>query len=188
MIKEYYYENGKKVDNSKLQTGKIPLEDYKIVHKASIICCHDVFITYNGGILLVTRDNLPAKDVLWPVGGRIQRGFSIEESLKKKALEECGLELANLINLGIARTTFQTDPFGHRKGTDSLNIAYFAVGKGKLKLDNLHKNPVIIVPKGTKTDKIKGNIEFIEYSDTLKEKLEPYVSDFLEFAIECLKR
>jgi len=187
MIKEYYYENGGKVDNSKLQTGKIPLEDYKIVHKGSIICCHDVFITYNNGILLVIRDNLPAKDVLWPIGGKIQRGFPIEESLKKKALEECGLELSNLINLGISRTTFQTDPFEHGKGTDSLNVAYFAVGKGRLKLDNLHKNPVIIVPKGTKIEEIRKDVESIEYTDTLKEKLEPYVRDFLELAITFLK-
>ena len=107
--------------------------------------------------------------------------------MRKKALEECGLELANLINLGISRTTFQTDPFGHGKGTDSLNVVYFAVGKGRLKLDKLHKNPAIIIPKGTKIEEIRKYVESIEYTDTLKENLEPYVRDFLELAITCLK-
>ena len=96
MIKEYNLENGKNVDIKKLISDKIPLNQFIKAHKGIIVLCHDVFILYKGGILLVTRDNLPAKDITWPIGGRIQRGMSIEDSLKKKVMEESSLKLKNI--------------------------------------------------------------------------------------------
>ena len=46
--------------------------------------------------------------------------------------------------LGTGRTLFETDPFGHGKGTDTPSFVYYARGKGNLYIDNLHNNSRII--------------------------------------------
>ena len=165
-MKEYAVEEGKKVDLKKLQTGLMPDEEYPLAHQYLPIACHDVFIEYQGGILLIVRDNLPAKDILWMIGGRLQRGMPILDSLKKKVKQECGLEINNIVELGTGRTLFTTNPFGHGKGTDTLNWVYFAQGKGKLKLDTLHKKPLIVRPA--------------DYTSSFRKSLHPYVRDFMD--------
>lgn len=169
-MKEYAVEEGKKVNLQKLTSPPLSRKVYAQAHQSLPIACHDVFIEYQGGILLVVRDNLPAKDIVWMIGGRIQRGVPILESLKQKVKEECGLEIDNIVELGTGRTLFKTDPFGHGKGTDTLNWVYFAQGKGKLKLDGLHKKPTIIKPK--------------EYTSAFRQSLHLYVRDFMDMAMK----
>ncbi|MBI3623519.1 NUDIX hydrolase [Candidatus Pacearchaeota archaeon] len=173
MFKEYAIENGREIDLKPLEVGFIEKEDFIRDHQQTIILCHDAFIKYNGGILLVTRDNVPAKDILWPVGGKVQRGVNVEESLRKKVKAECGLEIKNLEDIGIGRTLFHTDPFGHGKGTDSFNLVYFVEGEGELNLDRLHKSPRIIKPK--------------DYTPSFRESLHPYVRDHMDICIEKLR-
>ncbi|MDO8509317.1 MAG: NUDIX domain-containing protein [Nanoarchaeota archaeon] len=172
MITEYNKENGEDVNLSKLISDKMPLESFIETHKGSILLCHDVFIFYNGGVLLLTRDNLPAKENLWPVGGRVQRGMSIEGSLKKKVFEECSLNIKDIKLIGQARTTFSTDPFDHGKGTDTFNLVFFAQGYGELKLDSMHKNPLIINSSS--------------YGEVFRNSLHPYVKDFLELSFKII--
>ena len=83
--------------------------------------------------------------------------------------KECNLELEKIIELGYARTFCETEPFGHGKGTDTINFMYFAQGKGKLKLDNLHSSPTIIKPE--------------QYTQKFRKKLHPYVKDFMDLVI-----
>jgi ADP-ribose pyrophosphatase YjhB (NUDIX family) len=166
-MKEYKIENGD-VNTKQLEAIKLPEDIYSISHKGLVILCHDVFIEYQKGILLVNRLILPAKDILWPLGGRIERGKSIEESLRKKVYDESKLEIVDITELGHARTYFKTDPFNHGMGTDSLNFVYFAKAKGTLKLDNKHKEPTIIYPH--------------DYPN-IKNTLHPYVKDFMDLAI-----
>jgi ADP-ribose pyrophosphatase YjhB (NUDIX family) len=148
---------------SNLQTRFIEKDIYKIIHETTVVVCHDVFIrcTYNNtqGILLVKRLNNPAKDRSWPIGGRILRGISTEESLKKKALEECSLRLTNIAYLGTARTLFKGDPFGHTKGTDTLNLIYVASSEGGLVLNQDHTEPIIV----TKESYISLRETFVPY-------------------------
>jgi len=165
MNKEYYLENNQKVNPEDLKAGFIPTEDFIKSHKSLIIPCHDIFIEYDSGVLLVKRDNFPAKDILWPIGGRILRGLPILDSLKKKVKDECNLEIDNIEELGWGRTCFQTDAFNHGRGTDTINIIFKAKGKGKIKLNNLHSEPTII-----KED---------EYSK-IREELHPYVRDNMD--------
>lgn len=171
-MKEYNIENGE-VNLDQLKTPFIPKEEYKEIHKKIIRACHDIFIEYKGGILLVVRDNFPAKNILAPIGGGIERGMKIEDSLRKKVKEECNLKLKEITELGYARTFFKTDPFGHSKGTDTLNIIFFGKGEGELKLDNLHKNPIIITSK--------------KYTKEFRANLHPYIRDFMDIAIKLIK-
>ncbi len=174
LMKEYAEENGKIFDLSNLIVRKIPYEQYEDVHKKSIIACHDIAIEYGGGILLVVRNNVPAKEELWPIGGRIERGVPIKESLKNKVKEECNLEIEDIKFLGVARTYFETDPFGHGKGTDTINIMFFGKGKGELKLDSLHKNPVILKKE--------------EYNEEFRKRIHPYVKEILDKSFPFLNK
>lgn len=171
-MKEYAIENGKKVDLKKLRSSLLTREVYAKAHQSLPIACHDVVIEYQGGLLLVVRDNPPAKDILCFIGGRINRGMPILKSLKKKVKEECGLEIDNIVELGTGRTLFNTDPFGHGKGTDTINLVYFAKGKGNIKLDKLHTKPTIVKSK--------------EYTPAFRQSLHPYVRDFMDKAMRMV--
>ena len=171
-MKDYLIESGRKVNLENLKSNLMPLNEYKLAHENLVISCHDVFINYKGGILLVNRDNFPVKDELWSIGGRVKRGLSTEDSLREKVKEECGLELCGIEFLGSCRTYFTTDPFGHGHGTDTLNVIYYAKGEGKINLDNLHSKPLIITPG--------------MYTLEFREKLHPYMQDYMDIVIKRL--
>ena len=173
-MKEYAFDNGEEVNWDLLDTGfdwnnpqnaKMNKESYLDAHKNLVICCHDVLINYRGGILFVKRDNLPAKNILWPMGGRVLKGVPTKESLKRKVKAECNLELENIKFLGSSRVIFSTDPFGHGKGTDCFALMYSADGVGELKLDQLHKDPIFVTKE-----------MYVDLRDTLH----PYIRDFMD--------
>jgi len=170
ICKDYAYENGKEIDLEKLKTTFIEEEDYVKAHKSLPIMCHDIFIKYKEGIVFVRRHNFPAKDVPWVLGGRLQRGIPLEESIKQKIKQECGLDIKNIKALGFGRHLFQTDPFGHGKGTDTPCLIFFAEGEGKLKLDNLHEKPEIITKE--------------KYTEEFRKELHPYLRDFMDLVVE----
>jgi hypothetical protein len=165
MIKEYRIENGMSVDMSKLESEMLSNEIYAQAHRGLVIPCHDIFLQYDNGILLVKRKNFPAKDILWPVGGRIGRGISTENSLRMIVQRECNLQIGNIEEIGHARTFFTTDPIGHGRGTDTLNIVYKGIGIGILNLDKSHEEPTIVTQK-----------TYPQIRDTLH----PYVRDHLD--------
>ncbi|MFH0869451.1 MAG: NUDIX domain-containing protein [archaeon] len=156
--------------------GLMSFESYKEAHANTVIACHDVMIQYDGGALLVKREGVPCKGMLWPVGGRISRGLSMEDSLRQKAKEECGLELSDLAFLDVTRVLLEEDPLGHGKGTDTIGFRYFAVGKGKIDLNHLHSDPVIIPPRDINADRMKAM------------GLHIYVADYLTMCLPYLKR
>ena len=168
-LKEYFIENGKKVDLSKLKFSKKGTKEYLDGRKVMVRACHDIFIKYNNGILLVKRDSFPAKGELWSIGGGVEKGVLIEESLRKKVKEECNLEIKNLKLIGTARTFWESDPNGHGLGVDDVIFVYSGEGKGELKLNNLHKDPTIVNSKN--------------YSK-LKNKLHPFIKYFLDKLIK----
>ena len=163
-MKEYAMELGEQVDLNQLVSEKLPTNYYSKAHESLVILCHDVFIEYDGGILLVKRKNYPAKEIYWPVGGRVKRGVPVEISLKHKVKEETGLNLFEIRYLGKARTFFSTEPFGHHRGTDTLNLVFNAKADGNLNLDKYHFSPTIF----SKEDVISHADDF-----------HPYVKDFI---------
>ena len=169
-MNEYILENGHDIDTSQLQTGFVPDEEFSTAHRTMTFACHDVLVRMDGKYLLVNRDNVPAKDILWPLGGRVLRGVSAEKSLTDKVRKEAGLELQNIQFLGIARTMFETDPWDHGKGTDTLNLMYVADGVGDVALDKLHSAPTWVTSG--------------EYRDQLRATLHPYVVEMMDKALE----
>ena len=171
-MKEYKIEDGE-VNIKQLEADFMEESSYKAAHQGLVLPCHDIFIQYEKGILLVRRLNLPVKGVLWPLGGRIKRGRATEDSLRERIREEANLELEDLVELGHARTYFKTDPFSHGKGTDTINFVYFGRGKGSLKLDKLHEEPTIVLP---------------ETYQSIKDNLHQYVKDFMDLAILLVRQ
>jgi ADP-ribose pyrophosphatase YjhB (NUDIX family) len=167
-IYKEYIEEG--VEFSALQTGMMPLKEFQLAHQGLTLFCHDIFVEYQGGILLVIRDNEPARDVLWPLGGRVMRGMDVMESARRKVKEESDLDLTVTRIMGMCRTYFRTDPFRHGHGTDSVNAVLYGKGEGKLKLDHLHLIPSIIKPADCTEEFMKG--------------LPQYVRDYLEVAMK----
>jgi len=163
-----YSEEG--LNFEKLRTGAMPEADFKQAHKGLTLFCHDIFVEYKGKILLVVRKNEPALNAIWPLGGRAMRGMDVQESAKAAVWREARLRIDNLHLLGICRTYFKTDPFGHGCGTDTINAVFYARGEGDLKLDDLHADPVMIDASG--------------YSPSFARSLSPYVRDFLEAALK----
>ncbi len=171
--KEYLVDETPGFDLKSMQTGQMSLEAYKAAHEGTVLFCHDVYVQYQNGILLVVRDNLPGKGFLWPLGGRVIRGFPVADSLKKRVKGESDLDLENITELGHARVLCTAEPFGHGKGTDSYAVVCFAEGRGEVKLDKLHKHPTIVRPQ--------------EYTAQFRQQLHPYVQDFMDIAINLVK-
>ena len=168
-MKEYAIEDGTEVSREDLTAPRMDLEDYEKAHQHLIIPCHDVFINHKERILLVNRDNFPAKDILWPIGGRSKRGIHLEDSLRAIVKGECNLDLTNINYLGTARTLFRTSPFNHHgRGTDTINAVYFADSTGEIKLDGLHSSPTLLS---------SGEYHLI------RERLHPYVRDHMDLII-----
>ncbi len=167
---EYAIENSKNVPIDFLKTGFISNENFKIIHREVALVTADVLINYApGGLLLVKRNNHPAYEEYFPVGGRILKGMPAEEFIVKKAKEECNLSIRDLKFLGVSRMFFHTDPFKHGKGTDTISLMFFANGYGEIKLDKLHNGYFLV-----------NKTNFPEIS----QKLHPYTKAIIE---ECLK-
>ena len=173
-MKEYAFENGREFDPAKLRVDWVPQDKFRDFNAYMVRAFHDVFIEYQGGLLLVVRRNHPADGNLWPIGGTIKKGYPIEDSLRMRARAECGLELDGITELGRDRTMFKTDPWNTGKGTDTINFVYFARGSGELKLDSMHSDPRIVTP-GDCTDEFRAG-------------LHPYVRDFMDLAMQLVEK
>ena len=64
---------------------------YLIIQEHLPIACVDLLIKYNGKILLLRRDNEPAKGEFWFPGGRILKNETIRTAALRKAKEETNL-------------------------------------------------------------------------------------------------
>lgn len=85
----------------------------------------DVLISYQGGVVLIERNNPPAG---WAIpGGFIEYGESAEETAVREMREETNLELENL-QLFTVRSAPHRDPRFH-----TVTVVFTAEGVGELK-------------------------------------------------------
>ncbi len=169
-MKEFVLDyQGRPIKRANLASPGMGEKNYICAHSNLPIVCHDIVIKYEGKILLIKRKSHPARGLFFPVGGRIKRGIQIETSLKNKVKEECNLEIEKIVELGVCRTLFNTDPFGHGKGTDTINIMFFGIGKGKINLDRLHSGYTLLSVSDYKK---------------LKPKLHPYIRHIIDLSIK----
>ena len=102
----------------------------QIVKRLPIVSV-DALIVVDGALLLVRRNNEPVKGEWWVPGGRIHKGESLEEALRREILEETGLELKDCRLINVYSRVF---PERH-----DITIAYLCHCKrGQVKLNSEH--------------------------------------------------
>jgi len=108
----------------------LPLDLYRQIHEQVPIPGVDIILkTLDGGFLLVQRQTEPAKGQWWLVGGRVYKNELLEQAARRKVQEEIGLKLppGSLHQVrGSYETIFTADPFGHGKGTHTINSCFVA--------------------------------------------------------------
>jgi ADP-ribose pyrophosphatase YjhB (NUDIX family) len=135
---------------------------YSKVVKSLPIACVDILIKNNDNeLLLVKRQNNPKKNCWWLPGGRVKHGEKREAAAKRKANEECGLKINQLINLG----TFEI--FFKNHNAHSITTVYSAktIGEKHVQLDKQGikfcwvSNTAIELKKSPKFVQMIGKIE-----------------------------
>ena len=171
-VEDYYHDN---VGRDQMEAGFMPGDLYEQTHASTVICCHDAIVWQEGrGLLLIKRKMEPVKNHWWVAGGRLQRGVPVEESLRNRVREESGMILEELTFLYLGRTCFPTDPFGHGRGSDTLNLTYVARSSNKeVCIDETH------------TDYMWVNVDNM---DEKRAHLCPYILHIVEMALEHAKQ
>ena len=93
----------------------------------------------DGKILLGKRNNEPAKGKWWFFGGRLHKGETLEEGVKRKALEEIGASVKIIKQLTTKDTIFKEGPFGWSTHTVSVTYLVELIDE-EINLDNQHNN------------------------------------------------
>lgn len=103
---------------------------YKKILATIPITCVDVVITHNNQFLLGKRNNEPAKNKWWLLGGRIEKNETLPRAVRRKVKEEANITIKKYSLLTAQDTFFKTSNFG--VSTHSINIVYH-VTPGSLK-------------------------------------------------------
>lgn len=102
----------------------IPEADYAKIHELMPIICIDVVVSIDRRVLLIQRTKEPALGMWWFPGGRLFKGESIDTAAGRIVKAETNLSLIHTDYVGKDETMFPTDPFGHGKGTHTVNLVY----------------------------------------------------------------
>ena len=120
-------------------TALIPPSLYKQIIRHLPILCVDVFIineedeTY----FLVYRTNHPARDMWWPLGGRVKLFESFFQAAQRKALKEAGLIIEPFAILKTQNLMFEDSEWGGPTHTPAIGVAALYVSSAP-KLDKDH--------------------------------------------------
>jgi colanic acid biosynthesis protein WcaH len=101
----------------------IPWELYRQILESMPIPCVDIAIVANGAVLLVKREDAPAKGQWWLPGGRVLKGEMMRDAAKRKAREEVGIECHVASIIHTAETIFPDGPDGIP--VHSINSCFF---------------------------------------------------------------
>jgi colanic acid biosynthesis protein WcaH len=112
------------------KTNYIPDILYNEIVKCLPIVSVEAVIVLDGSLLLLKRNNEPAKNEWWFPGGRMLKGESFKETLVREIREETGLEINSFQFINVYSRIF---PERH-----DITIAYLCKCKGKIKLNNEH--------------------------------------------------
>jgi len=102
------------------------------------VLCVDGVIVHKDKFLLIQRDREPLKRRFWTPGGRVYRGEKIQEALKRKMKEECGIDIKILYLMGFYEDFYPKNEF-NLDYVHTVSAVYLATTEtDKIKLDNLH--------------------------------------------------
>ena len=119
------------MSSKRKETDFLPDVLYGQIVKRLPIVSVEALIVVDGALLLVRRNNEPVKGEWWFPGGRIRKGESLEEALRREIVEETGLELDDFELFNVYSRVF---PERH-----DIAIAFLCRCKqGRVKLNREH--------------------------------------------------
>ncbi len=116
-------------------------ELYRQILESMPIACVDVAIVAEGKVLLVRRQDDPAKGQWWVPGGRVRKGETLKEAARRKALEEVGLACHVGPIIHTDETIFPDGPYG--VAIHSINTCFFLYPESNattIQLDDHHED------------------------------------------------
>jgi len=125
------------------ESGFIPATIYNKILCHMPIPSVEAVIMINGSLLFLKRKNSPALGQWWFAGGRIRRGETLGETLRREVKEETGLEIESYRFIKAYSRVF---PERH-----DITIAYLCNCKeGKIELNSEHSEYKLFkkLPKG----------------------------------------
>lgn len=117
----------------------IPADQYAQIIEVLPIMCVDVVIQNpKGEYLLVKRVNEPLKAQWWVIGGRVQKGETLEHAVIRKLKEETGLEAERIQPIGYYEDIFDSNPFGLKTKLHCVSIVFLVTfnDRQEIKLDH----------------------------------------------------
>ena len=108
---------------------KLPEDLYKEILKNMPIICADGLLHYGKKFILFKRAYEPAKDQWWIFGGRLEKGESLEECVRRKAKEEIGIDIKIEKQVGVYETIFNKNRFG--SSTHTVSVAFLVTADKK---------------------------------------------------------
>lgn len=109
----------------------IPSTLYEQIEKRMPIASVEALIEFDGSLLFLRRNNQPAKGEWWFPGGRIRKGETFEQALRREVEEETGLEIISQRLIGVYSRIFQE--------RHDITIAYLCKCKeGKITINREH--------------------------------------------------
>ena len=105
---------------------KLSLDRYKQIVEDVPILCVDALIVHEGQYLLVRRNNEPLKGEWWVPGGRVYKGETMEQALRRKVQEEVGLPVRSLAPLGYYEEHFEKNAQGSGTGIHTMSVVFLA--------------------------------------------------------------
>jgi len=114
-----------------LKNGEIPQRLYDQITEHMPIASVEAMIVRDEALLFLRRNNQPAKGEWWFPGGRIRKGESLDQTLRREIREETGLELSSYKLVNVYSRVF---PERH-----DITIVYRCVCEnGNVKLNDEH--------------------------------------------------
>ncbi|MBI4146850.1 NUDIX domain-containing protein [Candidatus Woesearchaeota archaeon] len=114
----------------------IPDSLYKEILENMPIVCVDVLVEHEGSVLLLKRNNEPARGQWFPPGGRLLKNESPIAAAQRICKRETGNTIVVEKQVGTYNTTWEKGPFALKTGVHSVNIVFLARAKNKeVKLD-----------------------------------------------------
>jgi colanic acid biosynthesis protein WcaH len=132
----------------------IPEELYIQIMENVPILCVDLIVKNKGKILLVKRKNKPLKGHYWLPGGRVNKNEKLASAAKRKCLEECGIKVGKVKELGTYEYIGKDAIFDKVKtGIHTTSVVFeIKSPRQEIKVDKNHEDYIWVKPKDCPKD------------------------------------
>ncbi len=149
---DFEYRPRPDMDLAPLRAGEVDRVAYARARSLLVRTCSEIWAWYpsQNGVLTIERKQEPLRGVRWNIGSGLHRGYTLEESVRRAAIKEAGLEMEeNLFMLSPPMMGFwerspiesHPDMIGMPKGIQDFSVVLFGRAKSdsEVRLDDTSK-------------------------------------------------